>query len=85
MVVDKVDKKAVVVDEEVPKDSNIRKQEQEKLEKYQNLREQLEWRPKTTAVPMVTGAFKECVVQRFQGTALVFVDLIFDGPGGRKE
>lgn len=34
MVVDKVDKKAVVVDEEVPKDSNIRKQEQQKLEKY---------------------------------------------------
>ncbi|CAI5667744.1 unnamed protein product [Oreochromis niloticus] len=52
VVVDKQEKTAVVIDVAVPNDSNIRKKEHEKLEKYQGLREELEkmWREKVTVV-----------------------------------
>ncbi|CAI5636064.1 unnamed protein product [Oreochromis niloticus] len=58
VVVDKQKKTAVVIDVAVPNDSNIRKKEHEKLEKYQGLREELErmWRVKVTVVPVVIGA-----------------------------
>uniref|UniRef100_A0A669EZW7 Reverse transcriptase domain-containing protein n=1 Tax=Oreochromis niloticus TaxID=8128 RepID=A0A669EZW7_ORENI len=58
VVVDKQKKTAVVIDVAVPNDSNIRKKEHEKLEKYQGLREELErmWRIKVTVVPVVIGA-----------------------------
>ena len=42
MVVDKKQKMAVVVDVAVTNDSNVRKKEHEKLEKYQGLKEELE-------------------------------------------
>ncbi|XP_054913489.1 uncharacterized protein LOC129377515 [Poeciliopsis prolifica] len=58
VVVDKHQRKAVVVDVAIPSDCNIRKKEHEKLEKYQGLREELEraWKVKTTVVPVVIGA-----------------------------
>ena len=57
-VVDKEQRKAVVVDIAVPSDFNIRKKEHEKLEKYQGLREELEkaWKVKASVVPVVVGA-----------------------------
>lgn len=42
MVVDNQRKKAEVADIAIPTDSNIRKKEYEKLEKYQGLREELD-------------------------------------------
>ena len=48
---------AVVIDA-VPSDSNIKKKEYEKLEKYQGLKEELErtWKVKVKVVPVVIGA-----------------------------
>ncbi|XP_055359974.1 uncharacterized protein LOC129603341 [Betta splendens] len=58
VVVDKEQRKAVVVDVAIPSNGNIRKKEHEKLEKYQGLREELEkaWKVKATVVPVVIGA-----------------------------
>lgn len=58
VVVNKVDKKAVMIEVAVPNDRNIRLRNSEKLEKYQELREQMErtWGGKTTVIPEVIGA-----------------------------
>lgn len=58
VVMDKQQKTVVVVDVAIPSDSNIRKKEQEKLEKYQGLKEELEkmWGVKASVVPVVIGA-----------------------------
>ncbi|KAF7647953.1 hypothetical protein LDENG_00164190, partial [Lucifuga dentata] len=58
VVVDKEQKKAVVIDVAVPADSNIRKKEHEKIEKYQGLKEELErtWKVKSKVVPVVIVA-----------------------------
>ena len=58
VVVDKEQKKAVVIDVAIPADANIRKKEHEKVEKYQGLKEQLEqmWKVKASVVPVVVGA-----------------------------
>ncbi|KAK7930437.1 hypothetical protein WMY93_006832 [Mugilogobius chulae] len=58
VVVDKEQRRAVVVDVAIPSDGNIRRKEHEKLEKYQGLREELEkaWKVKATVVPVVIGA-----------------------------
>ncbi|KAF7643739.1 hypothetical protein LDENG_00234400 [Lucifuga dentata] len=58
VVVDKEQKRAIVTDVAVPADSNIRKKEHEKIEKYQGLKEELErtWKVKSKVVPVVTGA-----------------------------
>ena len=60
MVVYKQQRKAVVIDVAIPSDSNIKKKEHEKLEKYQGLREELEemWKLKVTVVPVVIGALR---------------------------
>uniref|UniRef100_A0A3P9LU28 D(1B) dopamine receptor n=1 Tax=Oryzias latipes TaxID=8090 RepID=A0A3P9LU28_ORYLA len=60
VVVDKEQRKAVVVDAAVPSDGNIRKKDHEELEKYQGLREELEkaWKVKVTVVPVVIGALR---------------------------
>ncbi|KAF7666275.1 hypothetical protein LDENG_00113730, partial [Lucifuga dentata] len=52
VVVDKEQKRAVVIDVAVPADSNIRKKEHEKIEKYQGLKEELErtWKVKSKVV-----------------------------------
>ena len=42
VIVDKQKKEAVVIDIAVPRDSNIKNKEHEKLEKYQGLKEDLE-------------------------------------------
>lgn len=42
MVVDKQQKKTVVIGVAIPSDDSIRKKEQVKLEKYQELKEELE-------------------------------------------
>ncbi|TWW81593.1 hypothetical protein D4764_01G0014080, partial [Takifugu flavidus] len=57
MVVDKHQKTVVVIDVAIPNDSNIRKKENEKLEKYQALKEEIEkmWGVKATVVPVVIG------------------------------
>ena len=56
VLVDKHHKTAVVIDVVIPSDSNIRKKEHEKLEKYQGLKEELEkmWVVKA-AVVIVLG------------------------------
>ncbi|KAF7642179.1 hypothetical protein LDENG_00262910 [Lucifuga dentata] len=58
VVVDKEQKRTVVIDMAVPADSNIRKKEHEKIEKYQRLKEELErtWKVKSKVVPVITGA-----------------------------
>ena len=57
-MVDKEQKRAVVIDVAIPVDANIRKKEHEKIEKYQGLKEQLErmWKVKASVVPVVVGA-----------------------------
>ena len=47
-----------MIDIVVPSDSNIKKKEYEKLEKYQGLKEELErmWKVKAKVVPVVIGA-----------------------------
>ncbi len=59
VIVDKQQKKAVVINVVIPSDSNIKKKEHEKLEKYQGLKEELEkmWGVKPTVVLVVIGAF----------------------------
>ncbi|KAF7666152.1 hypothetical protein LDENG_00119050 [Lucifuga dentata] len=58
VVVDKEQKRAVVIDVAVPADSNIRKKEHKKIKKYQGLKEELEctWKVKSKVVPVVIGA-----------------------------
>ena len=58
VLINKQQKKAVVIDVAIPSDSNIRKKEHEKLKKYQGLKEELEkmWGVKATVVPVVIGA-----------------------------
>ncbi len=58
VLIDKQQKKALVIDVAIPSDSNIRKKEHEKLEKYQGLKEELEkmWKVRATVVPVVIGA-----------------------------
>lgn len=53
MVGDKQQKRAVVIDVEISADSNIWKEELEKIEKWQGLKEQLEqiWKVKAKVVP----------------------------------
>ncbi|KAI3377775.1 hypothetical protein L3Q82_008918 [Scortum barcoo] len=60
VVVDKEQKRAVVIDVAIPSDNRIRKKEHEKLEKYQGLREQLErmWGEKTSVIPVVIRALR---------------------------
>ncbi|TWW69251.1 hypothetical protein D4764_18G0000570 [Takifugu flavidus] len=57
VVVDKHEETVVVIDVAIPNDSNIRKKEHEKLEKYQGLKEEMErmWGMKATVVPVVIG------------------------------
>ena len=58
VVANKQKKEAVVIDIAVPSDSNIKKKEYEKLDKYQGLEEKLErtWKVKDKVVPVVIGA-----------------------------
>ncbi|TWW61030.1 hypothetical protein D4764_05G0011200 [Takifugu flavidus] len=55
VVIEKHQKTVVVIDVAIPSDSNIRKKEHEKLEKYQELKEEIErmWGMKATMVTMV--------------------------------
>ena len=57
-VANKSEKKAVVVNVTIPRDGNIRKKEQETLEKFQRLKEELERISgvKASVVPVVMGA-----------------------------
>ena len=59
-VVVKQDKKAVV-DVATPTKSNINKKGHKKVEKYQELKEELErmWGVKTSVVPMIIGALRD--------------------------
>jgi hypothetical protein len=58
VIVDKESKKAVIIDIAVPSDFNIKSKEQEKIEKYQPLAEELRriWKVETKVVPVVVGA-----------------------------
>lgn len=58
VLIDKQQKKAAVIDVAIPTDSNIKKKEHEKLEKYQGLKEELEkmWKGRAPVVPVVIGA-----------------------------
>ncbi|TWW76591.1 hypothetical protein D4764_13G0012530 [Takifugu flavidus] len=57
LVVGKHRKTVGVIDVAIPSDSNIRKKEHAKLEKYQGLKEEMErmWGMKATVVPVVIG------------------------------
>ncbi|KAI3362535.1 hypothetical protein L3Q82_012837, partial [Scortum barcoo] len=54
MVVDKKQKRAIVIDVAIPSDSHIKEKEHEKLEKYQQLERM--WGVKTSVIPVVIGA-----------------------------
>ncbi len=58
VIIDKHKKEATIIDVAIPNDSNIKKKEQEKVEKYQPLREELQriWKVKSKVVPVVVGA-----------------------------
>ncbi|KAF7643158.1 hypothetical protein LDENG_00244290 [Lucifuga dentata] len=58
VVVDKEQKRTILIDVAVPADSNIRKKEHQKIQKYQGLKEELErtWKVKSKVVPVVIGA-----------------------------
>ena len=60
VVVDKQKKEAVVIDVAVPSDNNIKQKEYEKLEKYQELKEELKrtWNVKAKVVPVLIGALR---------------------------
>ena len=58
MVVDKLQRIAVVIDAASPHNSNTEKKGKEKPEKYQDLKEEEEktWRVKASVAPVGTGA-----------------------------
>ncbi|XP_077138906.1 uncharacterized protein LOC143804564 [Ranitomeya variabilis] len=60
MIVDKDQKTAMIIDVSVPSDSNIRKKEYEKQEKYQGLKGELNkmWKVKATVILAVLGALR---------------------------
>lgn len=60
VIVDKQEKKMVVVAVTIPSESNIRKTEHKKVEKYQGLKEELKrmWGVEVSVVPMVIGTLK---------------------------
>ncbi|KAF7642936.1 hypothetical protein LDENG_00248050 [Lucifuga dentata] len=62
VVVDKEQKRAVVIDVTVPADSNIRKKEHQKMEKYQGLKEELErtWKVKSKVGPVAHWSARGC-------------------------
>ena len=57
-MIDKTDKTATIIDVAVPNDHNIRAKEQDKVEKYQDLRLEIQrlWNVKAQVVPVVIGA-----------------------------
>ena len=58
VVVNKTKREAVIIDIAVPNDRNCKAKEQEKIEKYQDLRLEMQklWNVKATVVPVVIGA-----------------------------
>jgi len=68
VVVNKLQKKAVVIDIAIPIDSNINKKENKKLEKYQGLKEEVEkmWELKAAVVPVVIIALKAVITKLAQ-------------------
>ncbi|KAK7886230.1 hypothetical protein WMY93_025851 [Mugilogobius chulae] len=77
VVVDKEQRRAVVVDVVIPSDGNIRRKEHEKLEKYQGLREELEkaWKVKATVVPVVIAASTSVTTALPQSQSVVSEEL----------
>ncbi len=65
----------MVIDVAIPSDSNIRKKEHEKLEKYQGLKEKLKkmWGVKATLMPVVIGVGSEWLQQNPGTTSEVSV------------
>ena len=60
VIVDKQKKEAAVIEVAVPSDSNMRKKEYKKLEKYRGMKEELErmWKLKAKVVPVVIGSLR---------------------------
>ena len=58
VVIDKTTRTAAIIDVAVPNDNNIKSKEQEKVEKYQDLRLEIQrlWNVKAQVVPVVIGA-----------------------------
>ena len=58
MVVNKLQKKRVVIDAPIPSDSNIKTKEHKRLQKYHGLKEEVEkmWELKAAVVPLVIRA-----------------------------
>ncbi|TWW66946.1 hypothetical protein D4764_20G0009780 [Takifugu flavidus] len=79
VVVDKHQKRVVVIDVAIPSDSNFRKKEHERLEKDQGLKEEIErmWGVKATVVPIVIGTLGAVIpklsrwLQQIPGTTSV--------------
>ena len=69
ILVDKKAKSCVIIDVAIPGDGRIREKEIEKIEKYQNLKRELErlWSlKKVEVVPVVVGALG-CISRGFSG------------------
>lgn len=69
VVLEKEKKKCIIIDVAIPGDNRIRKKEKEKIEKYQELKNEITkmWRMKTVIViPVVIGALG-AVTKRIEG------------------
>ena len=58
VIIDKIKKEVKIIDIAVPVDSRVKEKEGEKIEKYKNLKEEIEriWKMKATVIPVVIGA-----------------------------
>ena len=58
VLVDKKERICEIIDFEVPGDSRIEKKEKDKIEKYQDLRRELQkiWNVKVKNIPLVVGS-----------------------------
>jgi hypothetical protein len=68
VLIDKDAKTGLIIDIAVPMDGNIRDKELEKIDKYQQLKEELQtlWKVRMTVIPVVIGALG-AVTERFPG------------------
>ena len=68
VIIDKIKKEVKIIDIAVPVDSRVKEKEGEKIEKYENLKEEIEriWKMKAMVIPVVIGALG-AVSRNFDG------------------
>ncbi|XP_015256200.1 PREDICTED: programmed cell death 1 ligand 1-like [Cyprinodon variegatus] len=76
VLIDKQQKKAVVIDVAIPSDSNIKKKEHEKLEKYQGLKEEPEkmWKTRKSSAQLpASPSWIELIQPRYQNSVKITI------------